>query len=121
MHMALPRGVLEDETGEVRVICERPVYASLIGAALNQIRQNGGDKPIVLIHLLSAISRIAPHVRTESQREALEKELREVSETARRQIDDPADLASVEQHVSAASKALHESEAAVREAYGRAK
>lgn len=116
MNRALPRGVLSDETGVVRVICERPVYGSLIGAAFHQIRQNGGDKPIVLIHLLSAISRIAPHVRTESQREALEQELQQASEAARRQIADPADLASVEQHVSAASNTLRESEAAVREA-----
>ena len=106
MRAALPFGVLKDEDGEVRVICERRSYGSLIGAAFHQIRQNGGDKPLVLIHLLSAIRRIAPHVRTEDQRDALWKELDEITERAERQIADPADLAKIEEHVRAASKVL---------------
>lgn len=110
MSRALPRGVLADETGETRVIWERPTYASLVGAAFRQIRQNGGDKPLVLLHLLAAIQRIAPHVRTGSQRDVLNDELQTIAETARREVKDPADLARVEQHVRATSEGLRESE-----------
>ncbi|WP_175484553.1 DUF2254 domain-containing protein [Palleronia marisminoris] len=115
MSRALPRGVLTDETGEIRVIWKRPTYGSLIGAAFRQIRQNGGDKPLVLLHLLAAIQRLAPHVRTESQRDALNDELRTIAKTARREIKEPADLARVEQHVRAASEALGESETSLRQ------
>ena len=106
MTRALPPGVFNDDEGAVRVICDRPTYASLLGAAFHQIRQNGGDKPLVLIHLLEAVERIAPHARTESQCEALRKELRHLCDTAEREVDDPADLAKVRERARAASRAL---------------
>ena len=105
-NMTMPPGVLRDGEGDVRVICEQSTYGTLLGATFHQIRQNGGDKPLIVIHLLNAISRMVPHVRTESQRDALREELRRVSETARRQIDDPADLTKIEEHAGAAAKAL---------------
>jgi uncharacterized membrane protein len=46
MARAVPRGVFRDEGGEVRVVCPRPTYASLLSASFDQIRQNGTDKPL---------------------------------------------------------------------------
>ena len=113
MNRELPRGVFSDAEGTMRVICERPTYASLLGASFHQIRQNGGDKPLILIHLLDAIERIASRARTESQREALREELRRVSDTAEREIDDPADLATIRKRALVASRALDDLDAAL--------
>lgn len=95
MSRSLPRGVFADDDGMARVVCPRPTYATILGAAFNQIRQNGGDKPVVLIHLIEAYSRIAPHARSRDQLAALEDGLGLLVATAERRVGDPHDLATV--------------------------
>lgn len=102
----LPRAVFADEEGGVRVVCPRPTYASMIGAAFDQIRQNGADKPIVLIHLLEAIGRIAPHAQTGEQHEALLKNIHILLATAERRIDDENDLDTIRRRARDAQKEL---------------
>ena len=106
MGRSLPAGVFRDESGRARLVCPRPTYASIFAAALSQIRQNGGDKPIILITLLDAVARVAPHVRTEAQRDALVAELHRIRDTMRRRIEDANDLHDVEERGRAAEKAL---------------
>jgi uncharacterized membrane protein len=102
----LPAGVFRDGDGRTRLICPRPTYAGVFASALSQIRQNGGDKPIMLITLLDAVARMAPHVRTEAQRAALAAELKRICDAMRRRIDDPNDLKDVEDRARAAEHAL---------------
>lgn len=99
MERALPPGVFRDENGVVRVVCPRPSYMTLTGAALDQIRQNGADKPLVVIHLLEAIARIAEHVMLPSQVEVLREQLRIIGEDAEREIASPADQADVRERI----------------------
>ena len=107
----LPAGVFHDASGRARLICPRPTYASVLAAALSQIRQNGGNKPIIVITLLEAITRMAPHVRSEAQREALREELRHITDLAEREIGDSADLAAVRRRAGAASRSLADGDA----------
>ena len=102
----LPPGVFRDESGQARLVCPRPTCASIFAAALSQIRQNGGDKPIILITLSDAVARMAPHVRTEAQHAALLAELELIRDTMRRRIDGTKDLHDVEERAHAAERAL---------------
>lgn len=95
---AVPQAVFQDEEGSVRVICPTPTYASLLNASFSQIRQSGADKPIILIHLLKAITAMACCARTDEQRAALRDQVDAILEDARREIPSQADLHDVEQH-----------------------
>lgn len=75
MRRALPSSVITDLDGELRIILPRPTYASLVGAAFNQIRQNAADKPFVIMHLLEAIQRIAHHAQLPQQCDLLDQHL----------------------------------------------
>lgn len=110
MERGLPSGLHRDERGVVRVVCPTPSYASLIGAAFDQIRQNGAGMPLVVIHLLAAIGRIAEQARLPVQRAALREQMRILMEAVARRIEDPSDRADIEQHAAAARGALDRSE-----------
>jgi uncharacterized membrane protein len=102
MGRALPPGVFRDKSGRGRVVCQQPSYASLTEAALDQIRQNGADKPLVVIHLLEALARIAEHVRLPSQVQVLLKQLQTIEEDAGREIANGSDRADVKARVEKA-------------------
>jgi uncharacterized membrane protein len=118
MGRALPPGVFRDKSGMVRVVCQRPSYASLTEAALDQIRQNGADKPLVVIHLLEAIARIAEHVSLPSQVEVLLKQLRIIEEDAGREIANGSDRADVKARVGKAREIVEGARARNRYAQG---
>ena len=117
MSRGLATGVLRDGGGRLRVAYPVPTYRSLLGTAFDQIRQNGADKPLVAIHLLEAIGRVAEHARLPAQLEALGEQLSLVGEAAKRAIDDPSDRADVARRAEAAERAL--SRAKAREAASR--
>jgi uncharacterized membrane protein len=102
----LPDVVRRDESGAIRVLCPRPTYASLVSAAFDQTRQNGAAKPAVIIHLIQAIERLAPHARNEEQKQALEDQIETILETARRGISDRADKDVVEARAQTAREAI---------------
>jgi uncharacterized membrane protein len=106
MDRNLPDAVLHDREGTIRVLCPRPTYGSLIAVAFDQIRQNGGGKPAVVIHLLQAIERLAPHVRTGDQKHALLEELETIQQTAARAVPDAADRSDIDRRAEAARSAL---------------
>lgn len=106
MGRAMPEGAMRDEEGTVRLICPQPTYASLLGVAFNQIRQNAGGKPIVFIQLLEAIGRIAEHAQLDAQRQALRVQLEAVTRAAERDVHEQIDLAAIMSRVDAARTAL---------------
>lgn len=116
---ALPPGVYRDGAGAIRLICPRPTYGSLIAAAFDQIRQNGADNLIIVIHLLEAIGRIAQHATLPEQREALRRQLQIIVDAARRRTPDPSDLTDIERHAEAAEAWLERSERAARDERAR--
>jgi uncharacterized membrane protein len=106
MGRALPTGQLHDEAGNLRVVCPRPTYATLIGAAFNQLRQNADSTPLVYIHLLDALRRVAESAQLQVQKEALREQVLVVRHAARRSIDDEHDLRTIEARAAAALEKL---------------
>ncbi len=107
MSRALPPGVWTDEQGVARVFCTAATHAGLIGEAFNQIRQHGGHVPIVAMHLLESIQRIARHVRLPEQRTALERQAEATIEAGRR-VASALDRHGIEERYAAARRALDE-------------
>jgi uncharacterized membrane protein len=106
MAKALPQGVFRDPRGTVRVICPRATYATLLSASFDQIRQNGADKPLILIHLLEAIVRIGRCARTEEQRVALREQVRTIAADAEREVANADDLSDVRRQVQRVEEVL---------------
>jgi uncharacterized membrane protein len=96
MNKNLPSATFKDGDGSLRLVWPRPSYASLISAAFDQIRQNGADKPLVVIHLVNAIGRIADHVKIPLQTDALKGQLEVILNAAKREVDDQSDLEAIE-------------------------
>jgi uncharacterized membrane protein len=114
MTARLPPGVFRDADGAVRVLCERPTWASLLGGAFDQLRQNGADKPLVAIHLAEAVARVAETTVSPAQTKALRHELRLLADAAEARIDAAHDRAAVAARVAAATEALDAAERAIR-------
>jgi uncharacterized membrane protein len=110
MAARMPPGVFRDGAGWVRVVCERPTHASLVGVAFDQIRQSGADKPLVLIHLARTVGRIADVLRTRDQAQALRDQLRLIAETAEAHVGNGDDRAAVARAVGSAREALDDAE-----------
>lgn len=87
--------------------CTPPTYAGLIEASFNQIRQNGADKPIIVLHMLEAIGRIAEHVRLPAQHAALSDQAKVIVEAGRRQIADEFDRKRIEERYAAVQRSLN--------------
>jgi uncharacterized membrane protein len=90
----------------VRAICPHPTYATILSASFDQIRQNGTDKPLILIHLLRALEQIARCAETKEQRSALGEQVRNILADAERGIANPSDLADVQGQARQAVKVL---------------
>lgn len=103
MDRALPRAVYKDAQGTMRLNCPQPSYRTLISSGFDQIRQNGDDKPVVMLHLIEAIQRIAEHVQLPEQRNALSSQL-ELLEPTR--IATPADADAIRRRLAMARNAL---------------
>jgi len=69
----LPGPLLHDEAGALRVVRRVSDFAGIVDAAFDQIRQSAAGKPSVLIHMLQAITALAEHLGTETQRSALRR------------------------------------------------
>jgi uncharacterized membrane protein len=108
MARALPSGQLYDQRGHLRVLCQRPNYATLIGAAFNQLRQNAAGAALVYIHLVEALHRIAEFSQLEAQREAVRQQLKVVSETAARSVPEEYDRQAIENRAQAALDKLRQ-------------
>lgn len=106
MSLALPSGICRDRHGKVRVLATDTSYEGLLGAAFNQIRQHGAGLPIVVLHLLEAIERIAHHVVLPSQHSALRAQASAVMEAAHVRITGAFDRQSIEARYALVEKAL---------------
>ena len=104
MSRALPPALFSDSQGVARVMCTQASYAGLIGEAFNQIRQNGRNHPIVVLHLLEAIERIAQHVQLPEQHSALAEQAGAILQSSRR-IKVPVDRRSIDGRYASAQRA----------------
>jgi uncharacterized membrane protein len=102
MGRALPPGRLSDAEGQLRVVCPRPTYATIVGAAFNQLRQNAAGAPLVYIYLVEALHRIAETTQLQVQRDALRVQLQAVIDATLREVPDGSDREAVDVRARAA-------------------
>ena len=81
-------------------------YAGVFDQAFNEIRQVGATHPAVMIHLLGAIERIAEHVRTPEQREALLHHLGLITEAGLNKAEQRRDKEDIQEKHDAAERKL---------------
>jgi uncharacterized membrane protein len=110
---ALPAGAFRDAGGRIRVISERETFASLVGAGFDQIRQNGAEMPLILIHLARAAARVGALARSVAQTQVLRREVDRLAEAAER-IVQAHDRAAVAERIAAARATLDAAEHAIR-------
>ncbi|WP_414476036.1 DUF2254 domain-containing protein [Microvirga sp. M2] len=71
-----------DKEGEVRVIAQRSDAQGLTDAAFDAIRQAASRIPAVLIRMADVLGQLAPSLRSETMRKAVERQLGKLAETA---------------------------------------
>lgn len=106
MGRSLPEAVFKDTAGIVRVLCTEATYSGLIGASFNQIRQNGTGTPIIVLHLLEAIERIAHHVLLPEQHAALSEHAEAIMRAAQLRIEDSLDRRIINERYLAVQRSL---------------
>lgn len=108
MGRSLPESRLHDAEGNLRVVCPRPTYASMLGSAFNQIRQNARSSALVYIYLVEALHRIAEMAKLGVQKEALRAQLEAVLQAARREVPDAIDREAIELRANAVVALLND-------------
>jgi uncharacterized membrane protein len=106
MSRSLPPGLFRDHSGIPRVLSPAATYQSLIGAAFDQIRQHGADQPIIVIHMLEAIERIADHLALPAQVEAVEAQLKAIAQAGHRRTIQVEDRDAVTRRFESARMAV---------------
>lgn len=100
------RALLRGRSGKVRVICPVVDWASLVNAGFDQLRQSGAVLPAVANRLVDTLGRLAPYIKEEDQRLALQDQLDAVLESAKLENMVGKDAASLRERYSAARIAL---------------
>lgn len=80
-----------DKTDEVRVIAQRSDVQGLTDAAFDAIRQAGSGIPAVLIRMADVLGQLAPSLGSQDMREAVERQLGKLAETAEAASLTPSD------------------------------
>jgi uncharacterized membrane protein len=84
------------EDGELRLVTCGPTYASLLGEAFDQIRQNAGGNVAVLESLLGSVELLASRTASPVRRRVLAEHAQAVAELGHRSIPAPRDRARVD-------------------------
>jgi uncharacterized membrane protein len=95
--------VHSDENGTARVFVPPTRFEDILEAAFNQIRQASAGKPDITIRMLKILSSLQMCSRRDVDGEALIRQGRIVRDAARRQVEEPVDLAAIEQSFSDAA------------------
>lgn len=91
-----PDDVRTGDDGRVLLIARELSYERALGIAFDQVRHYGADNPAVAVRLIEALGQLAA-VAPLAALPALEAQVASVQRAARRRIEEPSDLARVEQ------------------------
>ena len=95
-----------DEDGRVRLIAHPATFTGLVDRSFNEIRQAAAGIPAILIHLLDTIARLAAHVRTPEQRDALARQAAMIASSGHRDVEEEQDQAEIADRHEAALASL---------------
>ncbi|NLX47187.1 MAG: DUF2254 domain-containing protein [Euryarchaeota archaeon] len=85
----------------VRVIADVLTFEGMLNAAFNQIRQFAGGSPAVLIRLMESLVTIHQFVRTDQQKQAVQKHMRMVYRMAEHSFVEESDLIDLKERIKA--------------------
>ncbi|UEM21147.1 DUF2254 domain-containing protein [Skermanella mucosa] len=95
-----------DEDGKVRLVAHPATFTGLVDRSFNEIRQAAAGKTAILIHLLDSIDRLAAHVRTVEQRDALARQAGMIASAGQRDVEEEQDQAEIADRHEAALASL---------------
>jgi uncharacterized membrane protein len=91
----LGEGVYRDRSGRVRLIEPAPSYARMANRAFDKIRQAAAGMPVVMIHMLDALSSVVEETISVEQREILARQGEMIARSATESVSEPNDLADI--------------------------
>ena len=103
---SLQPAVLCDNAGEARVIAQRSDAQGLTDAAFDAIRQAASSIPAVLIRMVDVLGQLAPALGSTAMREAVERQLGKLAETAEAAPLAPSDRQAILDCVEQARAAI---------------
>ncbi|HEX2187353.1 MAG TPA: DUF2254 domain-containing protein [Longimicrobiaceae bacterium] len=102
----LPSPFRLDDAGKLRVIARsRSVFAGLVDASFNQLRQYGRSSVSVTVRILETIARVLACVEGDEEQAALLRQAEMTVRGAREAVSEPQDLEDVEQRYRAVLRA----------------
>jgi uncharacterized membrane protein len=102
----LPTRIHRDEDGRMRLVVRSWKLAGLVDASFDQIRQDGGDQPVVAIHLADTLGRLLIGTRCPQAEAVLRSHLYRLEQTVRASIDVEVDLTACIGRIEAAQRAV---------------
>ena len=91
----LGEGIYRDRAGRVRLIEPAPSYARMTNRAFDKIRQSARGMPVVLIHMMDALSSVVEKTTTEDQRKILVRQGDMIARAAEDSVTEANDLADI--------------------------
>ena len=96
-----PSAARRDEQGVVRVVADVLTFDGMLNASFNKIRQYAGGSPAVLIRLMESLVTIHHFVRTDQQKQAVQKHMRMVHRMAEKSFIEDNDLTDLRDRIKA--------------------
>ena len=94
-HSTIGKGVYRDRAGHVRLIEPDPSYARTANRAFDKIRQAARGMPVVIIHMMDALTRIMEETTTAEQQQVLTRQADMVLRGAEESVTEPNDLEDI--------------------------
>jgi uncharacterized membrane protein len=91
----LGEGVYRDRTGRVRLIEPDPSYPRMANRSFDKIRQAARGMPVVMIHMMDALTSIMEETRTVGQRRILARQGDMILRSAEESVLEPNDLEDI--------------------------
>jgi uncharacterized membrane protein len=93
--VTLGKGVYRDRSGHVRLIEPDPSYARTANRAFDKIRQSARGMPVVIIHMVDALTRVMEETTTAEQRLVLARQAEMIVRSAEESVAEPNDLEDI--------------------------
>jgi len=94
------------EGGELRVVAKGPTFSVLVAGAFDQIRQNAGGNPAVLVRMLGGVETVASFTKSGARRAVLLEQVELIAAQAERTVESGHDLKRIRERAAAARGAL---------------
>lgn len=95
-HTPFPHKHRYDEKGNLRLVINILTFKGILDAAYNQIRQNAGNSPAVLIRMMEAVNKIYKFAQNDTQRIAIKEHADMIFRSAQENFKEKNDLSDME-------------------------